>query len=69
VHLDSDGPARVCVPLAHRALAPDAAPDAAARYVTLTIQNGAARHPLLVHMYDLGAAAGFRVVGLERPGS
>jgi len=68
VQLDVDGPARVCLPLAHRDVASDVPADAAERYVMLTVHNGAARHPVIVHLYDLGPSAGFRVVGLERPG-
>jgi hypothetical protein len=57
----------VCVPLAHGA--PDGGPadDAAERYVVVEVQNGQAESPLLAHLYDLGPAKGFRLVGIERP--
>jgi hypothetical protein len=57
----------VCVPLAQRSLPatlPDESPE---RYRVVSISNGVAPGPLLVHLYELGAARGFRVVGLERP--
>jgi hypothetical protein len=42
--------------------------DAAERYERLYLTSSAARGPLVVHLYDLGAR-GFRLVGLERPES
>jgi hypothetical protein len=57
---------RVCVQLAHRSFAPELEPGAAARYLTVTLSNLAARQPLRAHLYDLGARWGFALVGLER---
>jgi hypothetical protein len=54
------------VQLRHRTFAPELEPGAAARYVTVTIANHAARQPLRAHLYDLGARLGFTLVGLER---
>ena len=47
---------QVCVSLSH----------GTSRYVVVRMSDGVAAGPLLVHLYDLGAA-GFRLVGLERP--
>jgi hypothetical protein len=41
--------------------------DAPERYLVVSLGNGVARGPLLVHLYELDAARGFRIVGLERP--
>ena len=55
-----------CVALPQRSL-PAALPDnAPERYRVVSISNGVSPGPLLVHLYELGAARGFRVVGLER---
>ncbi len=58
---------KVCVALPH--VAPDggAPDDAPSRYVRVRIDDGVARAPLVVHLYDLGPARGYRLVGLERP--
>jgi hypothetical protein len=50
----------LCMRLTH-------ANNPSASYAIVRITNAASRFPLLVHVYDLGAAGGFRVVGLERP--
>lgn len=52
---------RVCVTLP----APSASRDAP-EYIVVRIENGVARGPLLVHVYDLGPS-GYRLAGLERP--
>jgi hypothetical protein len=57
----------LCFTLPHVASARSAANDDASRYVVVSIANGAATYPVLVHLYDLGAERGYRVVGLERP--
>jgi hypothetical protein len=60
---------KVCLSLRHAPIAADV-PDAdGARYFVVRIANGVSRFPLVVHLYDLGPARGFRVVGLERPES
>jgi len=58
----------LCLSLPH--VAPEGAvrADDPARYVVVTIANGASAHPLRAHLYDLGPKAGYRLVGLERPG-
>jgi hypothetical protein len=57
----------VRVKLSHRVF-PRALPAAdEARYVVVTLDNGAAKFPLRAHLYDLGVEHGFRLVGLERP--
>jgi hypothetical protein len=57
----------VCVDLPH--VAPDGriADDDPARYVRVRIEDGAARGPLVAHLYDLGPTRGYRLAGLERP--
>jgi len=57
----------VCVTLPQGGLAASLRDDAPERYLMVSISNGVAPGPLLVHLYDLGAVRGFRVVGLERP--
>jgi hypothetical protein len=59
--------AQVCVTLPH--VARDGGPpdDSAERYVRLRIEDGVARGPLVVHLYDLGPARGYFLAGLERP--
>jgi len=47
-------------------VAENAAPDAAERYVVVTVANGVSRYPLRAHFYDLGAKGGYRLVGIER---
>jgi hypothetical protein len=42
----------------------DAAPQ---RYVRVRIEDGVAKGPLVVHLYDLGPTRGYRLVGVERP--
>ncbi|HEY6460431.1 MAG TPA: hypothetical protein VIY73_09775, partial [Polyangiaceae bacterium] len=59
------GTADVCVSLPH---APPLAGDASReRTLRVTITDGVARGPLVAHLYDLGPAGGFHLVGLERP--
>jgi hypothetical protein len=56
----------ICVALPHVAAPDTVAPNAGARYVVVSIANGAARYSLRVYLYDLGAR-GYRLVGIERP--
>jgi hypothetical protein len=58
---------QVCVSLAARAPDGGAADDDASRYVVVDIANGISRGVLRVHLYDLGATRGLRLVGIERP--
>jgi hypothetical protein len=71
-------PARTCVPLpfGHARPSdlarPDAPDDDPERYGVVEIYSNDAPslHPtasVLVHVYDLGPARGFRIVGIERP--
>jgi len=55
------------VELPHVALSPSIAPDDARRYLIVDLENGYAPGPLRAHLYDLGPAAGYRLVGIERP--
>ncbi|MEP7050534.1 MAG: hypothetical protein ABJB12_09290 [Pseudomonadota bacterium] len=57
----------VCVNLAHRLFRTGVPPEAPERYRVVSISNGVAAGPLSVHLYDLGAGRGFKIVGLERP--
>jgi hypothetical protein len=59
--------ARVCITLPHTAPdggVPDGAPS---RYVRVRIEDGVAKAPLVVHLYDLGPSRGYFLAGLERP--
>jgi hypothetical protein len=67
LRLLSDAAPRVCVELPHADLSPRIAPDDVRRYVIVDLENGYARGPLRVHLYDLGPAGGYRLVGIERP--
>jgi hypothetical protein len=67
LRLLSDTSPRVCVELPHVALNPSIAPDDARRYLIVDLENGYAPGPLRAHLYDLGPAAGYRLVGIERP--
>jgi hypothetical protein len=60
------GESRVCVSVTH--VAPDGGPgdESPERYVQVRVVDGVAQGPLLAHLYDLGPARGFRLVGLER---
>jgi hypothetical protein len=59
--------AEVCVTLPH--VAPDGGPpdSSAARYVRVRVEDGVAKGPLVVHLYDLGPRRGFFLAGLQRP--
>jgi hypothetical protein len=50
-------------------VAPDGsiADDARARYAVVRVDDGVASGPLVAHLYDLGPARGYKLVGLERP--
>jgi hypothetical protein len=67
--LDSSESPRVCVSIPHLQDEVGLAPDDPARYVLVDLDNGYAEAPLRVHLYDLGAAGGFRLAGIERPES
>ncbi len=59
--------ATLSLELSHHAADGGAADDDASRYVVVELANGYAPGPLHVHLYDLGRARGFRLVGIERP--
>ena len=59
----------VCVELAHLPLASDVPDGDPSRYVIVDVADTFAKGPLRAHLYDLGKARGFRLVGIERPGS
>jgi len=67
LRLLSEASPRVCVELTHAALSASVPADDARRYVVVDLENGYARGPLRVHLYDLGPEGGFRLVGIERP--
>jgi hypothetical protein len=64
--VERPGAGGLCVALPH--VAPDGGSpdDAPARYVRVRIEDGVARGPLVVHLYDRGPTRGYRLVGLER---
>ena len=57
----------VCVGLRHIAGDGGARDDAEERYLRVVIADGVARGPLVAHLYDLGPARGYKLVGIERP--
>jgi hypothetical protein len=65
--VERPSPARVCVDLPRVAGDGGPADDARERYAVVAIKNGVAQGALLAHLYDLGPARGYRLVGLERP--
>jgi hypothetical protein len=67
VRVEARGGGGVCVTLPHVAADGGAPDDHPSRYVIVKITNGASKGPLEAHLYDLGPARGYRVVGLERP--
>lgn len=56
----------ICVRLPHGALDGSLADDSPARYLVVTVRDGVAAGPLRAHLYDLGPARGYRLVGIER---
>ncbi|HET9957964.1 MAG TPA: hypothetical protein VFQ61_25880 [Polyangiaceae bacterium] len=65
----SPQPAQLCVEISHRNLPSQISPDDARRYLVVDLDNGYARGPLRVHLYDLGQSRGFSIAGIERPES
>jgi hypothetical protein len=59
--------AEICVTLPHVVRDAGLRDDAPERYVRISITDGVARGPLVVDLYDLGPARGYRLVGVERP--
>jgi hypothetical protein len=57
----------VCMTLPHHARDEGVAKNAPSRYTVVDIENGQAKGPARVHLYDLGPKLGYRLVGLERP--
>jgi hypothetical protein len=58
--------AQLCVGLPHIAAdggLPEASPQ---RYMRVRIDDGVAKGPIVIHLYDLGPSRGYRLVGLER---
>ncbi|HXK18171.1 MAG TPA: hypothetical protein VNG33_10235 [Polyangiaceae bacterium] len=60
---------QVCLDIAHAQFPASLPQNAEERYVVVDITNGYAPGPLRVHLYDLGLAGGYRLVGIERPPS
>jgi hypothetical protein len=63
----ADGTTCVTLPRLPRAADPALRDDARERYLVVAISNGVAPGPLVAHLYDLGPARGYRLVGVERP--
>ncbi|HSQ67115.1 MAG TPA: hypothetical protein VLM85_28050 [Polyangiaceae bacterium] len=57
----------LCVQLVHVAGDAGSPDDAPERYLRVIVEDGVAKGALVAHLYDLGPARGFRLVGLERP--
>lgn len=67
LHVERRAGARVCVTLPEIGRDGGVADDDPSRYVRVRIEDGVAKGPLVAHLYDLGPARGYRLVGLERP--
>jgi hypothetical protein len=65
VPLSATADGAFCLELRHAARA-GAAPAAAERYVVIDVSSAEGVGVLRAHLYDLGAARGFRLVGIER---
>jgi hypothetical protein len=65
VRAGTGGAVRIVLP--RRTFGSSVPPADPARYVVVTVDNGAASFPLRAHLYDLGPERGYRLVGLERP--
>lgn len=61
------GGGEVCATLPHVAADGGAPDDAKERYVRVWLSDGVAKGDLVAHLYDLGPARGYRLVGAERP--
>jgi hypothetical protein len=61
VRVDVEPEGVLCMTLPH------VASEGSPAYVSVTIRNGVAQHPLEAHLYDMGPTSGFKVVGLARP--
>lgn len=59
----------VCVQLSHVAADGGDPDDAPRRYLRVRLDDGVARGPLVIHLYDLGPRRGHVIAGLERPES
>jgi len=59
--------AEVCVDLPHVASDGGLPDDDSTRYIRVRVEDGVATGPLVAHLYDLGPARGYRLVGIERP--
>lgn len=59
--------AEVCATLSHSAPDGGAPDDDPSRYARVRVEDGVAKGKLVVHLYDLGPARGFRLAGIERP--
>ena len=57
---------RICVSLPHVGEA-GSRDDAREHYLHVTIADGVAQGPLVVHLYNLGSERGYRLAGIERP--
>ena len=57
----------VCVTLEHFASDSGPEPGSAERYTIVDITSGQAEGAVRAHLYDLGPARGFRLVGIARP--
>jgi hypothetical protein len=67
VPITRNGESGMCARLPHVAPEGGTPDDAPERYVRVTIADGVARGPLVVHLFDLGPVRGFRLAGVERP--
>jgi hypothetical protein len=57
----------VCLPLPSHQAGASVPDDDVSRYVVVDVSNSVVPGVLRVHLYDLGAQRGMRIVGIERP--
>ena len=57
----------ICMQIPHIAQDGGAKDDDPSRYVVVSLTNGLAKGRLDAHLYDLGPARGFKLVGVQRP--
>ncbi len=68
VAVDVRGAGESCLSLPHSSGGdPGVTAAHPSRYLVLTLANGVSTFPVRVHLYDLGAHGGFKLVGVERP--
>jgi hypothetical protein len=65
--VDRQADGALCITLPHVAADGGGRDDSVGRYVSVTIDDGVAKGPLVAYLYDLGSTRGYALAGLERP--